>query len=334
MNQKERLLRVLKGEKVDRPPVICPGGMLNACVTETLDHITGNHNTEKEAMIEAAKKVYKLTGFENYGVPYCMTIEAEPLGVKLDVGNKFVEPRVMEYNSNPLEDIMAEYSVVPKEEKRMKMVLEVINELKNDEVPVIGSITGHVSTATSIVDPLMAFKMIRKEPEKLYKFFKYVNDYLIEYAIEMIKAGADVIAISDPTATGEILGSKNFEKFAVPLYKEIISAIHKLNVPVIIHICGNTRAIIDSLNLIGADAISFDSIVNLRDARRRISTRLMGNVNTQLLHTGKREKIISITKNCIDSGTDIVSPACGLSMGTPVDNLKAMTEYVKKGIYE
>lgn len=334
MNQKERLLKVLKGEKVDRPPVICPGGMLNACVTEILDDINENHNIEKDAMIKAAKKVYKLTGFENYGVPYCMTIEAEPVGVKLDMGSKLVEPRVIEYNAQSLEDIMKKHKVKPKQEKRMKLVVDVIKELKNDEVPVIGSITGHISTATSIVDPLMALKMIKKEPQRIYKFFKYINDYLIDYAVEMVKAGADVIAISDPTATGEILGRKNFEEFVVPLYKEIIDIVHNLNVPVIIHICGRAGTIIDSLNLTGADAVSFDSIVNLRHARLKTKRRLMGNVNTQLLHTGEKEKIISITKNCINSGVDIVSPACGLSMGTPVDNLKVMTDYVKKGIYE
>ena len=58
----------------------------------------------------------------------------------------------------------------------------------------------------------------------------------------------------------------------------------------------------------------------------------MGNVSTQLLHTGEKDKIISITKNCIDSGVDIISPACGLSMATSIDNLKTMTDYVKRGI--
>mgnify|MGYP001569924189 FL=1 len=37
---KERLYRVLKGEKVDRPPCICPGGMMNMIVEEVMD-ITG-----------------------------------------------------------------------------------------------------------------------------------------------------------------------------------------------------------------------------------------------------------------------------------------------------
>ena len=331
LNEKKRLLNVLWGEEVDRAPIICPGGMMNGCVTEILESFDENHNIDPSAMVMAAKLVYEKTGFENYGVPFCMTVEAEPLGVKLDIGNKLVEPRIAVYNSQSIEEIMKNYHIKPREEKRMGTILKAIEELKNDEIPVIGNITGHISTATSVIDPLDALKMIRKDPERIYAFFQFINDYLIEYAAEMVKAGADVITISDPTATGEILGSKNFNKFAVPMYQQMVKELHRLNVPVIIHICGNANTIIDSIDSIDANAISFDSIVNMRFAKSKLRTKLMGNVNTQLLHTGEKEKIISSTQNCIDSGVDIVSPACGLSMATPLGNLKYMTDYIKRG---
>jgi MtaA/CmuA family methyltransferase len=332
LNEKERLLRVLRGEAVDRPPVICPGGMMNASVTELLEGFDRNHNTDLPSMVGAARRVQEVAGFENLGVPFDMTVEAEPLGARIDIGNKLIEPRVTEYSDESIEDIIKKYNVNPMNERRMNLTLEALSRLKNNHIPVIGNITGHISTATSVIDPLVIFKMLRKDPDRAYAFFKFITDYSVKYAVEMINAGADVIAISDPTATGEILGSKNFETFAVPLYKEIIGAIHSYKVPVIVHICGKANTIIESLNLINADALSFDSIVNMRLAESQIKTNLMGNVNTQLLHTGEREKIISITKNCMDSGVDIVSPACGLSMGTPIKNLQAMTDSVKKGI--
>lgn len=333
MNEKNRLLNVLWGEKVDRPPVICPGGMMNACVTEVLESIEGNHNLDLNSMARASNKIYEEIGFENLGVPFAMVAEAEPLDIKIDNGSRMVEERVVEYNTQPLEAIMERHNVKPQRSNRMGTVIESIKKLKNDKVPVIGNITGHISTATSVVDPLVIFKMLRKDPERAYSFLKYINEYLIEYAVEMIKAGADVIAISDPSATGEILGGKNFEKFAVPFYKQIIGEVQLHNVPVIVHICGNANTIIDGLNTIGANALSFDSIVNMRLVKSKLNTRLMGNVNTQLLHTGEKEKIISITNNCIASGVDIISPACGLSMATPIDKLRTMTNYVKEGNY-
>ena len=326
---KERIIKVFNNEEVDRPPCICPGGMMNAAVTDILLNIDKNHNCDCDSMVKAAKLVNEEIGFENYGVPFCMTVEAEPLGIELSFGDKTVEPRVTKYNENELEEIIKSYNIKPLMDKRMPVVIEAIKKLKNDDVPVIGNITGPISTATSIVDPLKLIKMFRREPELAYKFIEYVNEYSIDYAKEMIKAGADVIAISDPTATGEILGKKNFEKFAYPMYRKFLDEMHKVNTPVIIHICGDSKNIIESLDDLNIDAVSFDSRVNMRDARLKIKNNLMGNVSTQLLHQGDKERIIRVTENCIASGVNIVSPACGLSMATPKENLKIMTSYVK-----
>ena len=333
MDEKERLLSVLKGDRVDRPPVICPGGMMSACVTEISDQVGGGHHSSTKAMVSAARKINELIGFENYGVPYCLTAEVEALGASVNLGDNLIEPRVTRYNNEPLEAIMENYSPVDVTTGRMGVVLEAIRELKNSQVPVIGNVSGHISTATSVVDPLEMFKLLRREPERAARFMAFINDYLVRYALEMVKAGADVISISDPTATGEILGPRNFQKFAFPYYQKIINALHKEGIPVILHICGNASNIVESLNEVKANAVSFDSIVNMKFAREGIKTGLMGNVNTQLLHTGEKEKIVAITLNALHSKVDIVAPACGLSMATSISNLKAMTDYVKEGSY-
>jgi len=334
LNEKERLLSVLKGDRVDRPPVICPGGMMSACVTEISDQVGGGHHSGTEAMVSAARKINELIGFENYGVPYCLTSEVEALGASVNIGDNLIEPRITLYNDQPLEAIMENYSPVDVTIGRMGVILESIRELKNVKIPVIGNVSGHISTASSVVDPLEIFKMLRREPERAARFLDFVNDYLIRYALEMVKAGADVISISDPTATGEILGPRNFQKFAVPYYEKIIKALHQEGIPVILHICGNANNIVGSLNEVEANAVSFDSIVNMKNVRQGIKTGLMGNVSTQLLHTGERDKIVAITRNALHSEVDIVAPACGLSMATSISNLKAMTDYVKEGSYK
>ncbi|MDQ7097186.1 uroporphyrinogen decarboxylase family protein [Desulfosporosinus sp. PR] len=333
MNEKERLLNVLKGDRVDRPPVICPGGMMSACVTEISNQIGGGQHSDKAAMVKAARKINELAGFENYGVPFCLTAEAEALGANVNLGDNLVEPRITQYNAQPLEGIM-ENCQADVTGGRMGTVLQAIRELKNDRVPVIGNVSGHISTATSVVDPLEMLKMLRRDPERSARFLAFINDYLLRYALEMVRAGADVIAISDPTATGEILGPRNFRKFAVPFYQDLIQALQREGIPVILHICGNAQTIIEALNEVKANAVSFDSIVNMKFARGALKTGLMGNVNTQLLHTGEQEKIIAITRHALHSRVDIAAPACGLSMATPLSSLKVMTDYVKEGSYQ
>ena len=148
MDEKERLLNVLKGDRVDRPPVICPGGMMSACVTEISDQVEGGHHSDTKAMVSAARKINELIGFENYGVPYCLTAEVEALGSSVNLGDNLAEPRVTRYNDEPLEAIMENYSLVDVTTGRMGIVLEAIRELRNTRVPVIGNVSGHISTAT------------------------------------------------------------------------------------------------------------------------------------------------------------------------------------------
>jgi uroporphyrinogen-III decarboxylase len=92
--------------------------------------------------VEAAIKVHKIKGFENYKVPFCMNIENESFHVEVDLGSKLVEPRRIKYN----EDILYHLNKIKIEHsKRAIVVLEAISQLKNDEIPVIGNITGPMS---------------------------------------------------------------------------------------------------------------------------------------------------------------------------------------------
>ena len=48
-------------------------------------------------MADLAKAIYDEKIFENIGVPFCMTIEAEDMGSVVDFGNEIYEPHVIEY---------------------------------------------------------------------------------------------------------------------------------------------------------------------------------------------------------------------------------------------
>ncbi len=326
MTEKERLIDVLSGKKVERPPVICPGGMMNAAVTDVVQEIETNHNVDIDSMVEAALKVRELTGFENYGVPFCMTIESEPFMVEVDLGSKLVEPRITKYNENIL-DVLEEIEI--KHSKRAKTTLGAIKRLKNNEIPVIGNVTGPMSVVTSVIEPMDFYKMMRKDRKKAMKFLDVVTNYLIDFTMDMIESGADVIAVSDPSATGEILGEKNFREFMIPLYKRISKEVHSREKRIIFHICGKSNLILDCLNEAEGDAFSFDSVVGIKQAKESLNLPIMGNISTQLLDTGSREMVYRSTKSAMKNGTNIVSPACGLAMSTPIENLKTMTDTVK-----
>ncbi|MEN2257773.1 uroporphyrinogen decarboxylase family protein [Paraclostridium benzoelyticum] len=73
MNQKERLFKVLKKESVDRPPCICPGGMMNMIIEDVMD-IEGvkwpEAHLNPQMMADLTQGMHKNKAFENFGVPF------------------------------------------------------------------------------------------------------------------------------------------------------------------------------------------------------------------------------------------------------------------------
>lgn len=330
MDEKRRLLNVLSRERVDRVPVICPGGMMSAAVTEVLFDVQANHFADAEAMAQTARNVRERIGFEDLGVPFDMTVEAEELGASVDLGSRTIEARVTGYLDEPLRDAVARWRAGDIRTVRSPAVIEAIKKLKDDASPVIGNITGPVSVLTSVYEPIDIFRLYRRDPEMIRAALAAVTDYIKHFAREMVRAGADVIAMCDPTSTGEILGAKNFAEFSVPLYREIALETHREGAPLILHICGDAGKVISLMDETGADALSFDSIVSVQRAKAEAKTPIMGNVSTLLLASGRPEGIANATRGAIDKGVDIAAPACGIGMETSILNLQAMIEEARR----
>lgn len=333
---KERLNKVLSQEETDRPPCICPGGMMNMVIAEIMEEagITfPEAHMDAQKMADLASAVYEKGCFENYGVPFCMTIEAEDFGAKVDMGTNIYEPHVVEYAIDSVKE-WEKASPISYEKGRAKVVIDAIKLLKakGTEVPIIGNLTGPISTASSIVEPVVFYKELRKNNSEAHEFMDFVTKQLILFAKEQIKAGADVIAISDPSGTGEILGPKLFEEFAVKYLNRIIDAVQEENIPTMVHICGQMKKVYPQLNMIKSDVLSFDSIVSISEARKELGDRLlMGNVSTYAIEFADPKKISELTQKCVKDGSNIIAPACGLGMKSALRNVKAMRESLVKG---
>ena len=97
MTPRQRLLTALDGGEVDRPPVICPGGMMTLASTEVMARTgftwPGAHQDARQTA-GLVRAVHEATGIGNVGVPFCMTVEAEALGSRIHLGSETVQPRV------------------------------------------------------------------------------------------------------------------------------------------------------------------------------------------------------------------------------------------------
>ncbi|MDF2987472.1 MAG: methyltransferase, MtaA/CmuA family [Eubacterium sp.] len=336
ISPKERLLRVLEKKNTDRPPVICPGGMMNSAVVEIMNrtgHLLPEAHHDDGLMSELSRDIHEQTGFENFGLPFCMTVEAEVLGSSINFGTLSCEPKIeKEFFSSVAEVRYEDISRLLKS-GRIGTIVQAGYKLskKHPDVPVIGNLTGPISTAASIVDPMTFLKELRKDKSNSHRVLDYISDFLIEYAKLMIDNGAALISIGDPTATGEILGPKMFDEYAVKYLNKLLDGIHSLNRPVIVHICGNMNTVWNQIPAIRTDAISTDAVVNLRQLKESFPTlTTMGNLSTYLLEFGSPDKVAFHTEKLLNDGIDIISPACGLSTSSSLKNIKALTQTVKE----
>ena len=336
ISPKERILRVLNKEKTDRPPVVCPGGMMNAAIVDVMNktgHTLPAAHHDDRLMADLSHDVYQYTGFENFGIPFCMTVEAEVLGSDINFGSLACEPKIEREVFTSVANI--EFQDINRLLKRgrIEAVIQAGYQLskKYPDVPVIGNLTGPISTTASIVDPMSFLKELRKDSRNAHRAIDYVTDFLIGYAKLMIDSGVDLISIGDPTATGEILGPRMFEEYAVRYLNKLIDGIHSLNAPVIVHICGNMNTVKNHIPSIKSDAISTDALVNLRLLKEEFpSLTTMGNLSTFLLEFGTPEKVSGQAERLLSDGIDIISPACGLSTSSSIDNIQALTRTVKE----
>ncbi len=335
MTEKERLLKILRGEKVDRPPVIIPGGMMTMASREIMERMncrwpSVHRDAEKMAALSVA--MHDEAGIENLGIPFCMTVEAEALGGEVEDGDEVTEPRITNYPLKSVEEWRSLNRLNPYKDGRLPTILKCTSILsqKMPDVSVIGNLVGPLSLATSLVEATAVFKALRQAPEDVHGFLDFLTENSIRYGEALIKNGADIIVISDPSATGEILGPIMFSEFALPYLDKMIHHMHALGKPVIVHICGNVSSVYEPLKRLTPECISVDSAVSIKEARDSLpGKKLMGNVSTILLQNGPASKIQTVSKNLLDFGIDILAPACGLSAKTPVRHIKAMTDQVK-----
>jgi [methyl-Co(III) methanol-specific corrinoid protein]:coenzyme M methyltransferase len=331
LTPRERLLGTLAGRKVDRAPVICPGGMMNSAVVEIMEsagHSWPAAHQDQRLMTALASDVQAMTGFENYGLPFCMTIEPEALGSEINMGSLSCEPKIAREAFASSADFRPGPEGAVVQAPRGRAVLESLEALsKSGDIPAIGSLTGPISSAASLVEPAIFLKQLRKDPESAHKVLAHVSDQLAAFGAAMIESGAAAIAINDPTATGEILGPKMFESYAVVYINRIVDAIRRLGAPVIVHICGDVRTVVRPLAALRSQALSFDAMVDLAAFKAaNPSFAIMGNLSTYLLELGEPEKIARVAERLALQGVDICSPACGLGTATPLGNIVAFTQ--------
>lgn len=138
------------------------------------------------------------------------------------------------------------------------------------------------------------------------------------------------VFIADPVASGDLISPSMFEEYALPYIKEVTGRLKKYNVPIILHICGNTQARLEPLKEAGISAFSL-AAVDLKEALEtaRGHYAIFGNMDPfSVMQAMTSDKVYQTCKELGDiaglEGGYVMMPGCDLPPAAPLENVKAM----------
>ena len=338
MNSYERIMAVLDGQKPDRIPVF-------PLVREWCVRQAGFK--AYEAILNAGKYAYsqylcvQRFGYDmvrDLGGIHC---ESEAMGSKL----KFPEdafPSVIEFAIQDYEKDLPRLKIPdPNQDGRMPVVLEGIHRLKEKcggEIPVLGYLQAPFRHASMLRSPEKILTDIYKSPQCVKDLLQLCVSTQIIWGTALIHAGADVLFISDPMSSSDMISPRIWMTFAQPYTTQVVSALKKLGAKIIMHICGDTTDRLETMAATGVDCLSLDSKVNMSESRKILGENicLMGNLDpTSLLVFGTPEGVEKESKHLMASvigkkGNYILSSGCTVPMNAPSENVRAMISAAKK----
>lgn len=334
---KERLYRVLNRQEVDRMPAVCFTQTATVEQMEAVGIFWPEAHEDPEMLAGLAEAAHTVAGYEAVRVPFDITAEAEYFGCELKAGTKEQQPSVIGHTIATLDDLEKHKTIKFGGNTRCDRIIEsikILAEKYGDELPIIGSMIGPFSLAQHLNGDNWFMGIMMNDPVA-EPLINHTTDFCVAYAEEMVKAGADTIVIIDPTASYELLGADFYAKFAVPYHRRIVEAMEKHDVPVVLHICGNTTKGISLMDEAGINAISVDQKVDIasavKDSKKAV---IVGNIDpVQVLWKGTPEQIKEQSQKITQDGVAIIAPGCGIVSATPTENLKALVEFAKEHKY-
>jgi len=333
-NKKELFLRACAFEPVDRVPVWImrqAGRYLPEYQAVRAHHSFLEICKTPELAAEVSIQPFRVLGVDAIIVFSDILIVAEAMGMPLDV------PDSGPVLSNPVRDANAVRRLRdfdPAEETRfVGDAIRTICREMGPTVPVIGFAAAPWTLACYMIegqtrgDISRAKQMLREEPGIVRELLEKIAEVTARYLNFQTEAGAAAVQLFD-TWAGELTPAE-YDEFERPATAAVFQTLDENAVPKILFAKGSSRHL-DSLAKTGADVLSVDWQTDLRDARRKLGTRvaLQGNVDPSVL-LGDEADVRRAAREAIEKTGGvghILNLGHGILPSTPVANARAFVE--------
>jgi [methyl-Co(III) methanol-specific corrinoid protein]:coenzyme M methyltransferase len=329
LNERARLLRALDRDQPDRVPCMSP------LQTGTVELMEASGCFWPEAIRDPGKMyclsraAHDIAGLEGVRVPFDVTAEASVLGARTGREALDRQPSIAVTAIKDREELDRLEILEPCSGQATKAVLTVVDLLSTrmEGVPVVCGIVAPFMLACQLLGIELTLMNIVKEPSFVRMLVRKAEQFDQRYVVSAVEAGADVITLIDATATGDILSAKQYEDYALPYETGTALRARFGGARSVLHICGDTSALLESIRGSGATALSVDQCMDLVKVREALKDdmALIGNVSpTGSLLFGTPGDVDLESRGCLRAGVDVLAPGCGLAPRTPTGNIKAM----------
>ncbi|WP_042355665.1 uroporphyrinogen decarboxylase family protein [Bacillus rubiinfantis] len=281
MNSKERLVKAVTFQAVDRVPVI-PVALTQGAKLLNLDLPTYQKNGEYIANGQL-KLLELLEPDAVFGMPHVVE-DLTPWGVPLTYhlnGSPTVGKMIIR-NAEDILDLKVPDATNSMETKETLKAINILAKKVGHHTAVIGGLIAPFSLPSMLMGTGTFMRLLLEEDRAGDQYLKMLlhkcKQFVVSWAKKMVEAGADIIVMADGIASQTVISRRLFEKHVLSLVKETIK---EIPAPVVYEAVGSAQGIIDLIAETGAVVTILDYKDDLTECKKIAKGKIaiMGNFN-------------------------------------------------------
>ncbi len=216
--------------------------------------------------------------------------------------------------------------------------LKLVCKHFGDKLPVIGFCGAPFTLASYMLEGggsrnyIFTKKMMYSAPAAWNELMRKLVAVTAEYSAEQVRAGADTIQIFDSWVG--CLSVEDYRRYVLPHVTDLVERLQKTGVPVI-YFATDSATLLPSMQESGADVIGLDWRIPLDTGWRSLNLKgaVQGNLDPVLLFADWKElksRAENILRQAAGRPGHIFNLGHGILPETPVDNVKALCDYIRE----
>ena len=220
--------------------------------------------------------------------------------------------------------------------KAGRMAAEAIHDK-----PVLGGCIGPFSLAGRLFDMTEIMTAAFMEPETIETLIEKCTVFLHNYALEMKRSGMHGVIMAEPAAG--LLDESMCDRFSSDFIRRIVAGVQDDHFIFILHNCGNTGHVTQSMIRTGAHGLHFGNRVDMIKTLREVPGHILvfGNLDpVSAFKMASPSELYRMTTELLQASAGypnyVLSSGCDTPPGVPAANIRAfydaLQEYNKQSL--